>query len=113
MTSTTLTVLLRFFKNASQRKDSIGLDIQVKEFVDTFGCPVMLKAAYGGGGRGMRVVTNPDELEKMFDVATSEALSAFGDGSMFIERLIGMYTQVELFVCLVALLHSMIAYYLY
>ena len=52
----------------------------------------MLKAAYGGGGRGMRVVTNPDELEKMFDVATSEALSAFGDGSMFIERLIGMYT---------------------
>lgn len=49
----------------------------------------MLKAAYGGGGRGMRVVNNAEELEKMYELATSEALAAFGDGSMFIERYIG------------------------
>ena len=49
----------------------------------------MLKAAYGGGGRGMRVVNGADELEKMYELATSEALAAFGDGSMFIERYIG------------------------
>lgn len=48
----------------------------------------MLKAAYGGGGRGMRVVNNGEELEKMYELATSEALAAFGDGSMFIERYI-------------------------
>ena len=49
----------------------------------------MLKAAYGGGGRGMRVVSSNDELEKMYELATSEALAAFGDGSMFVERYIG------------------------
>jgi len=50
----------------------------------------MLKAAYGGGGRGMRVVTCNEDLEKMYELATSEALAAFGDGSMFVERYIGM-----------------------
>lgn len=64
---------------------------QVKEFCDEFGFPVMLKAAYGGGGRGMRVVNCAEDLEKMFDLATSEALAAFGDGSMFIERCIRKY----------------------
>ena len=49
----------------------------------------MLKAAYGGGGRGMRVVNKAEDLEKMYELATSEALAAFGDGSMFIERCIG------------------------
>ena len=61
----------------------------MKEFCDTFGFPVMLKAAYGGGGRGMRVVNKAEDLEKMYELATSEALAAFGDGSMFIERCIG------------------------
>lgn len=48
----------------------------------------MLKAAYGGGGRGMRVVNKAEELDKMYELATSEALAAFGDGSMFVERYI-------------------------
>ena len=61
---------------------------QVKEFCEEFGYPVMLKAAYGGGGRGMRVVNQAEDLEKMFELATSEALAAFGDGSMFVERCI-------------------------
>lgn len=53
------------------------------------GFPVMLKAAYGGGGRGMRVVRNIDELEELFNLARNEALAAFGDGSLFIEKFIG------------------------
>ena len=56
----------------------------------------MLKAAYGGGGRGMRVVQEESELGKMFELATSEATAAFGDGSMFIERFIGMHTVFEI-----------------
>ena len=62
---------------------------EVKEFCKEFGMPVMLKAAYGGGGRGMRVVSSFDDLEKMFELATSEARAAFGDGSMFVERYVG------------------------
>ncbi len=64
---------------------------EVREFCAEFGMPIMLKAAYGGGGRGMRVVSEMDELEKMFELATSEARAAFGDGSMFVERFICKY----------------------
>lgn len=53
------------------------------------GFPVMLKAAYGGGGRGMRMVRNIDELEELFNLARSESLAAFNDGSLFIEKFIG------------------------
>ena len=53
------------------------------------GFPVMLKAAYGGGGRGMRVVRDMQELEELFNLARNEALAAFNDGSLFIEKFIG------------------------
>lgn len=62
----------------------------MKEFCEQFGYPIMLKAAYGGGGRGMRVVKEESEVQKMYELATSEATAAFGDGSMFIERFIGI-----------------------
>lgn len=68
---------------------------EVKEFCEEFGFPIMLKAAYGGGGRGMRVVTCAEDLEKMFELATSEAKAAFGDGSMFIERFIERPRHIE------------------
>jgi pyruvate carboxylase len=61
------------------------------------GFPVMLKAAYGGGGRGMRVVRNMQELEELFDLARNEALAAFNDGSLFIEKFIGNH---RLYFCL-------------
>ena len=48
--------------------------------------PIMLKAAFGGGGRGMRVVRTMSELPEAFTRASSEALAAFGDGRMFLER---------------------------
>eukprot|EP00752_Nemacystus_decipiens_P003621 g3338.t1 len=59
------------------------------------GYPVIIKAAMGGGGRGMRVVTASEELEKNFQLATSEALAAFGDGSIFIERYVKDPRHIE------------------
>lgn len=59
------------------------------------GFPIMLKAAYGGGGRGMRVVRNIDELEELFGLARNEALAAFGDGSLFIEKYIENPRHIE------------------
>ena len=57
-------------------------------FCQEYGLPVIFKAAYGGGGggRGMRVVRKMEEVEENFKRATSEALSAFGNGAMFIEK---------------------------
>jgi len=55
-------------------------------FCSEHGFPVLLKAAYGGGGRGMRVVHKMAELAPQFDSATREAENAFGNGTIFIER---------------------------
>ncbi|XP_047132753.1 pyruvate carboxylase, mitochondrial isoform X1 [Hydra vulgaris] len=68
---------------------------EVAAFCEKYGYPVILKAAYGGGGRGMRVVRNKDELPKMFELATSEATAAFGDGSMFVEKFIESPRHIE------------------
>ena len=55
---------------------------------DRIGYPIMLKAAAGGGGRGMRAVHGADELAEAFDRCRSEAEAAFGDGTLFMERLV-------------------------
>ncbi|KAJ2002045.1 pyruvate carboxylase [Coemansia thaxteri] len=68
-------------------------DAQV--FCDSHGFPVIIKAAMGGGGRGMRVVRKADELESAFERARSEALSAFGDGTVFIERFLDRPKHIE------------------
>lgn len=62
------------------------------------GYPVMFKAAYGGGGRGMRRVMNESEAKEAFDRASSEAKSAFGNGSMFVEKLVenGHHIEVQI-----------------
>ncbi len=57
-----------------------------KEFADKIGYPVILKASAGGGGRGMRIVEKPETIERNFKSASDEALAAFGNGDMFIER---------------------------
>ena len=59
-----------------------------KELAKKIGYPVILKAAAGGGGRGMRVVEKEADLEKAFWSAESEAMSAFGDGTMYMEKYI-------------------------
>lgn len=55
----------------------------------------MLKAAYGGGGRGMRVVTKLEDVEEQFQRAQSEALKAFGNGEIFIERFVPNPRHIE------------------
>lgn len=57
-----------------------------KEFADRIGYPVILKASAGGGGRGMRIVEKPETMERNFKSASDEALAAFGNGDMFIEK---------------------------
>ncbi|CAF0815355.1 unnamed protein product [Rotaria sordida] len=67
----------------------------VREFVKENGFPVMLKAARGGGGRGMRVARKDSELEEAYQRASSEAKAAVGDGSLFVERLVTQARHIE------------------
>lgn len=64
-------------------------------FVEAHGLPIIIKAAMGGGGRGMRVVRARRELPEAFDRAVSEATSAFGDGTVFIERYVERPRHIE------------------
>uniref|UniRef100_A0A6M2DLA5 Pyruvate carboxylase n=1 Tax=Xenopsylla cheopis TaxID=163159 RepID=A0A6M2DLA5_XENCH len=68
---------------------------EAMDFCLKHGLPVIFKAAYGGGGRGMRVVRNMDEVVESFERASSEAKAAFGDGSMFIEKFIERPRHIE------------------
>jgi acetyl-CoA carboxylase biotin carboxylase subunit len=63
---------------------------------DEHGYPVLLKAAAGGGGRGMRLVTTPAELEDAFPRASSEAEAAFSDGTLYVEKVIVPARHVEI-----------------
>src|SRR5207237_10468657 len=60
------------------------------------GYPVMLKAAAGGGGKGMRLVSSEGELASAFEAAQSEAASAFGDPSVYIERAVERPRHIEI-----------------
>jgi len=64
-------------------------------FCEEAGLPVIIKAAMGGGGKGMRVVRTMAELPDLFNTASSEAKSAFGDGSVFLERFIDSPRHIE------------------
>ena len=72
--------------------DTVELAIAAAELA---GFPVLLKAAAGGGGRGMRRVENPGELPNAFEVAQREAAAAFNDGSLYVERLLEGARHVE------------------
>ena len=69
---------------------------EAKERAGLIGYPVMLKACAGGGGRGIRLIQTPDEMEENWHQATSEALSAFSDGSVYLEKYIHPARHVEL-----------------
>lgn len=60
------------------------------------GFPVLIKASAGGGGKGMRIVEDPKDLEEQMKLAQSEALSAFGDGSVFMERYVAGPRHIEI-----------------
>jgi pyruvate carboxylase len=68
---------------------------EVKSFTDEFGFPIIIKAAFGGGGRGMRVVWDQAELKESFERATSEAKTAFGNGTVFVERFLHKPKHIE------------------
>jgi pyruvate carboxylase len=68
---------------------------EVKEFTDVHGFPIIIKAAFGGGGRGMRVVRKQEDLKDSFERATSEAKSAFGNGTVFVERFLDRPKHIE------------------
>ena len=68
---------------------------EARQAAQELGYPVMLKAAAGGGGRGMREVRSPDEIDEAFRRSASEAQSAFGDGSVFLEKLVPRPRHVE------------------
>ena len=67
----------------------------VKSFTDEHGFPIIIKAAFGGGGRGMRVVREQETLKDSFERATSEAKSAFGNGTVFVERFLDRPKHIE------------------
>ena len=68
---------------------------EVKDFTDKYGFPIIIKAAFGGGGRGMRVVRDQESLQDSFERATSEAKSAFGNGTVFVERFLDRPKHIE------------------
>ncbi len=72
-------------------------DVQIaKNIAKEVGFPILIKAAAGGGGKGMRIVEKEDELEEQMNRAISEAISSFGDGSVFIEKYISSPRHIEI-----------------
>lgn len=69
---------------------------EAKEVAERVGYPILIKASAGGGGKGMRVVNNADELEEQMRMAKSEALSAFSNDDVFIEKYVGSPKHVEI-----------------
>jgi acetyl-CoA carboxylase, biotin carboxylase subunit len=64
-------------------------------FARTIGFPVIIKAAAGGGGKGMRVARDPDDFARSFQLARSEALSAFGSGEVYVEKYLSRPRHIE------------------
>ncbi|MCF6185189.1 MAG: acetyl-CoA carboxylase biotin carboxylase subunit, partial [Bacteroidales bacterium] len=67
-----------------------------KEIAKGIGYPILIKAAAGGGGKGMRVVEKPEDFEEQMNTAVSEATSAFGNGSVFIEKYFTAPRHIEI-----------------
>ena len=68
---------------------------EVLDFVDIHGLPVAIKAAFGGGGRGLKVARTRDEVPELFESATREAIAAFGRGECFVEKYLDQPRHVE------------------
>ena len=68
---------------------------EARAFAEEHGLPIAIKAAFGGGGRGMKVVRALDEVEEAFDSAVREAVAAFGRGECFVERYLDRPRHVE------------------
>lgn len=78
----------------SNKKELTSLKIAISE-AENIGYPLMLKAASGGGGRGMRIIRSAEDLETNFDSARNESLNAFGDDTMFLEKYVENPKHIE------------------
>ena len=76
-------------------KGSVHSVTEGKKVALEIGYPIMAKAAAGGGGRGMRLIHDESEFDQLFMAASSEALAAFGDGTMYLERFINNPRHIE------------------
>ena len=73
----------------------IGDVAEARAIAEAIGYPVIIKAASGGGGRGMKVCTSPDDLESLMQQAGSEAKAAFGDATVYMEKYLGDPRHIE------------------
>ncbi|HEU4562252.1 MAG TPA: acetyl-CoA carboxylase biotin carboxylase subunit [Longimicrobium sp.] len=77
-------------------KEALADAAEARRVAGEIGYPVLLKAAAGGGGKGMRVVSSEDEIERAFDAAGNEAQAAFGDRSVYIEKYLEGPRHIEI-----------------
>ncbi|SHJ53923.1 acetyl-CoA/propionyl-CoA carboxylase, biotin carboxylase, biotin carboxyl carrier protein [Tessaracoccus bendigoensis DSM 12906] len=75
--------------------DPVADAAEVVAFAEQYGLPIAIKAAFGGGGRGLKVARTLDEVPEMFESATREAVTAFGRGECFVERYLDKPRHVE------------------
>ncbi len=80
---------------AAGTKDPVANADEVVEFAKEYGVPVAIKAAFGGGGRGMKVAHSIEEIPELFESATREAVAAFGRGECFVEQYLDKARHVE------------------
>lgn len=78
----------------SNKKELTSLKVAISQ-AESIGYPLMLKAASGGGGRGMRIIRSAEDLETNFDSARNESLNAFGDDTMFLEKYVENPKHIE------------------
>ena len=77
-------------------EDPIEAIEEARTIADKIGYPVLIKASAGGGGKGMRVVEDASQLEEQMRTAKSEAMSAFGDDAVFMEKYVGAPKHIEI-----------------
>ncbi|MGY2031836.1 acetyl/propionyl/methylcrotonyl-CoA carboxylase subunit alpha [Nocardia gipuzkoensis] len=80
---------------AAGTKDPVKDATEVVEFAKKYGVPVAIKAAFGGGGRGMKVAHSIEEIPELYDSAVREATAAFGRGECFVEQYLDKARHVE------------------
>lgn len=76
--------------------DAVTDRAEAKAIASQIGYPVLIKASAGGGGKGMRIVENEEEFDEQMERAVSEAISAFGDGAVFVEKYVASPRHIEI-----------------